>query len=100
MSIDAAAQPQSTLVALPDDVLLRHVGGEAVLLHLPTGTYFGLEPIGTRMLTLALQLADAAAVVAALEAEYVAEPERLARDLETLLGELAEASLVVREPAA
>ena len=93
---EPAPPPMATHVALPDAVLLRHVAGEAVLLHLPSGTYYGLEPIGTRMLTLALQLADAAAVVAALEAEYDAEPERLAGDLETLMAELAEAGLVVR----
>lgn len=96
---DVPEQPAAdALVALPDDVLLRHVAGEAVLLHLGSGTYYGLEAIGTRMLDLALRHPDAAAVVAALEAEYDADAERLASDLDALLAQLVDAGLVVRRP--
>lgn len=31
------------------DVLFREVDGEAVLLNLDSETYFGLDPVGTRM---------------------------------------------------
>jgi hypothetical protein len=34
---------------VPDDVLFRDLDGEAVILNLRTGTYFGLDELGTRM---------------------------------------------------
>lgn len=95
----AAPPPAGTgLVALPEDVLLRSVAGEAVLLHLGSGTYYGLEAIGARMLDLALLHPDAEAIVAQLEAEYDADAARLAGDLEALLAQLLDAGLVVRRP--
>ena len=33
---------------VPPQVLARVVGEETVLLHLDSGTYFGLDPVGTR----------------------------------------------------
>lgn len=99
MTDDQAPPAEAAFVALSDEVLLRHVAGEAVLLHLSTGTYYGLEPIGTRMLTLALEHAGTDAIVAALGAEYDAAPDRLAQDLETLMADLATAGLVVRRAA-
>jgi len=83
------------LVTLPEDVLLRNVAGEAVLLHLGSGAYYGLEAIGARMLDLALRHPDAASVVAALEAEYDADAERLAGDLDALIAQLESAGLVL-----
>ena len=88
--------PRNTYVSVPDDVLLQHVSDETVLLHLTTGTYFGLDPIGTRMLDLAIELSDEEAVVEALESEYEAERDTLAHDLEHLLSDLAGKSLIVR----
>ena len=34
---------------IPEDVVSREVGGEAVLLNLATGTYFGLDGVGTEI---------------------------------------------------
>ena len=36
-------------VRIPESVLFQELDGEAVLLHLESGVYFGLDPIGTRM---------------------------------------------------
>jgi len=36
-------------IIIPDDVLFRELDGEAVLLNLKTGIYFGLNPVATRM---------------------------------------------------
>lgn len=32
-----------------NDAVVRHVGGETVVLDLASGTYFGLDPVGTRV---------------------------------------------------
>jgi hypothetical protein len=84
------------MVSVAANVLLQHVSDETVLLDLGSGTYFGLDPIGTRMLDLARTERDVEVVVAALELEYEATGERLRHDLHHLLDELVEAGLVTR----
>lgn len=43
-------QPSLTSrVRIRDDVLSRDLQGEAVILNLNTGLYFGLDPVGTRI---------------------------------------------------
>ena len=37
--------------SLPDHVLLREIRGETVLLDMDSGQYFGLDAVGTRMMT-------------------------------------------------
>jgi hypothetical protein len=37
---------------IPDGVATRQLGGETVLLNLETGTYFGLDAVGSRFLEL------------------------------------------------
>jgi hypothetical protein len=69
--------------------------GEAVIVHLASGMYYGLDPVGTRL----WQLIDAHGQLqpvfdAALE-EFEVEPERLQRDLLQLVSELASRQLVV-----
>ena len=41
----------SRRVVVPESVLVRELSGEAVLLNLDSGMYFGLEEIGYRMWT-------------------------------------------------
>ena len=36
-------------VKVNDDVLFQELQGEAVLLNLKSGVYFGLDPVGTRI---------------------------------------------------
>ena len=87
---------QPALAVVPEGVLVQHVEGETVLLHLTSGQYYALDPVGTRMLDLACALPDAPSVVETLGQEYDATPDVLAADLERLLGELAENGLIVR----
>ncbi len=91
---------EEAYVVVPEGVLLQHVSDETVLLHLPSGTYFGLDPIGTRMLDLALELANSNSVISALEAEYEAERATLEHDLEYLLKDLADKGLIIRPDSA
>ena len=93
---DGQVEEGSGCVLVSANVLLQHVADETVLLDLSSGTYFGLDPIGTRMLDLARAEGDLDTIVRMLEQEYDAPSERLRQDLELLLGELVEAGLIQR----
>lgn len=70
------------------DVVSRVLDGEAVLLDLASGTYFGLNEVGTRVWELLEQPRTPAELRAALLAEFDVSEDVLARDLEELLGTL------------
>lgn len=80
-----------------DDVLFQEVGGEAVLLNLATESYFGLDPVGTRIWMLLKQDAHLQNAYEAMIAEYEVDPVLLEADLLVLVGKLAEAGLVTVE---
>jgi len=88
------------MARVPDGVLLQHVADEIILLDLASGTYFGLDPIGSRMLDLMLLHGEVEDVLDALEAEYDASRATLARDLADLADQLREHGLVCQEGAA
>ena len=68
-------------IAVADDVLFRELDGEAVLLNLQTGIYFGLNAVATRMWQLIADERSLARVLDALRDEYDAEPRVLESDL-------------------
>jgi hypothetical protein len=81
-------------VAVSPEVMMREVGGEAVLLDLRSESYFGLDAVGTRIWQLVEQDGYLKSVHAALLAEYEADSARLEQDLKGLIVRLAEAGLV------
>ncbi len=81
-------------VARSSDVLVQILDGEAVLLDLASESYFGLNTVGTRIWSLLGELPDLRAIHARLCAEFDADPERIANDLQLLVGRLAETGLV------
>ena len=82
---------------LSPDVVFRNLDGEAVLLDLGSGTYFGLNEVGTRIWQMIEAGVDEPAIVASLSAEYAAEPATIAADVRRLLGELRSRRLIVAE---
>jgi hypothetical protein len=70
------------------DVVFRELEGDAVLLDLESGTYFGLNAVGTRIWSLIQERDSLRAVLDAITAEYDAMPEVLERDLLRLAAEL------------
>lgn len=76
------------------DVMFRIVGDEAVLLHLKSETYLGLDPVGTRMWTLLTESESVEKAYAALLEEYDVEGPCLRRDLQEFIGKLVEHDLV------
>ena len=77
------------------DALFREIGGECVLLDLRSGSYFGLNEVGTRIWKLLAGGADLATVLDALVADYEAPEDRLRADLARLVDELVACGLLV-----
>ncbi len=84
-------------VAVPAEVLTQLVQGELVSLNVATGSYYGLDGIGTRMWELLTQSSSIGAAYDTLLEEYDVEPQRLRQDLCNLLEKLVEHGLVKLE---
>jgi len=81
-------------VAVNRDVLFRDLGGEAVLLNLQSGKYYGLDEVGTRMWSLLVQHGKVRQAYDALLAEYDVSEERLQEDLLHFVDELVSHGLL------
>jgi hypothetical protein len=79
--------------ALSTDAVFRDLDGEAVILHLGSGTYFGLDAVGTRIWQLIELHGGLRAVFDDLCREYDAAPDVLERDLIALVSRLEQARL-------
>jgi hypothetical protein len=84
------------VLRVPEHVLLQNVADEAVFLNLDTGTYYGLDAIGTRMAQLLLKLPDEESVVRQMEREYDTTVDVLRADVTRLIAELETEGLVER----
>jgi hypothetical protein len=76
------------------DVVFRDLEGEAVILDLATGTYFGLNEVGTRVWRLVDEGRDAAQIVEAVAAEYDADRVTIEQDVARLLDALSARRLI------
>ena len=81
---------------IPDEVIFRELDGEAVVLNLDTGIYFGLDAVGTRIWRLLEERKPLKAVLDTLIDEYEAPPDRLQRDLLAFVERLDDKGLVSR----
>ncbi len=79
------------------EVVYRALEGEAVLLDLAHGTYFGLDEVGTRVWQLVAERARLESVLEAMLEEYDVDAATLERDLLALVGELTASGLLIRE---
>lgn len=82
-------------VRISDDAVFRELDGEAVILQLDDGVYFGLDPVGTRLWQLIDEHGRLRPVFETALAEFEVEPDVLERDLLDLVGQLAAKRLVV-----
>jgi Coenzyme PQQ synthesis protein D (PqqD) len=87
------------IARVSQNTLYRDVQGEAVLLNLDTGEYFGLDEVGTRIWHLIVEKGDLGAVEAAMLEEFAVEAPVLATDLRRIVGELVAKRLLEVEPA-
>ncbi|MDQ3605461.1 MAG: PqqD family peptide modification chaperone [Gemmatimonadota bacterium] len=70
------------------------MGGETVILNLADSTYYGLDPVGTRVWDLVQEPKTVREVVDTLLQEYEVERDRCEQDILALLGELVFHSLI------
>lgn len=75
-------------------VLFRDLGGEAVLLEMESGKYFGFNEVGTRIWQLLREYGRVEPVYQALLGEYDVASERLHGDLLAFVQRLAARGLV------
>jgi hypothetical protein len=92
--MDAATR----LVAARDQVSVE-VDGEAVILGLADGVYYGLDPVGARVWGLLEQPRTVAELRDAVVAEWEVDAPTAERDLLDLLADLAARGLVELRPA-
>jgi hypothetical protein len=83
-----------TLLVVPEDVIFRELDGEAIILNLATGMYFGLDEIGTRVWALVASSGTLGDAVDVLTAEYDVDRPALERDVLELAGQLLDKGLV------
>ncbi|MBC7260572.1 MAG: PqqD family protein [Chloroflexi bacterium] len=81
-------------VTIGKEVLFQDLGGEAVLLNLESGKYYGLDEVGTRMWSLLIEHGQVKGAYTALLAEYDVSEERLEEDLLHFVDELVSHGLL------
>lgn len=81
---------------IPENVLFQEVDGEAVLLSLDQGFYYGLDELGTRIWKLIDEGLEMEQVVDAVVKEYNVERDQAREDIDKFLGELEETGLITQ----
>jgi hypothetical protein len=90
--------PQVSLdnrVTIHQDAVFRELDGEAVILQLEAGMYYGLDPVGTRLWQLIEAHGQLRPVLDAALQEFDVASDVLERDLIELVSGLAAKHLVV-----
>jgi len=84
----------SDRVEVPNNVLVRFLGKECVLLNLKSEIYYGLDEIGTRMWQLLTTAASIEDAYTELLAEFDVDTALLRQNLAELLERLADKGLL------
>ena len=82
-------------VAIHQDAVFRELDGEAVILQLEAGMYFGLDAVGTRLWQLIETHGQLRPVLDAALQEFDVPADVLERDLIELVSRLSEKELLV-----
>jgi hypothetical protein len=85
-------------ITVAPQVRSRILDGEAVVLHLGSGTYFGANEVGSRIWELLLEGTNRASLDERLAVEFEVDRATLTSDVDRFLGELERAGLIVRQP--
>ena len=81
-------------VKVPDDVLISGLQEESVILNLDSERYFGLDEVGTRILSVLTTSTSIEAAYELLLEEYDVDGQVLREDLISLVEQLVEQGLV------
>lgn len=80
-----------------DNVVFRELEGEAIILHLDSGTYFGLDVVGTSIWRRLERQESVGVVVDALVDEFEVDAPRARLDVEQLITQLVDKGLMVAD---
>ena len=95
--MSATISDASIVVAVKDQVSCD-LAGEAAILNIKNGVYYGLDPVGARIWSLVQEPRMVGEIQRTITGEYDVEPERCAQDLSALLEKLlAEGLIEVRD---
>jgi Coenzyme PQQ synthesis protein D (PqqD) len=84
----------SDRVSVPDDVLISNLQEESVILNLDSERYFGLDDVGTRILSVLTTSDSIEAAYEKLAQEYDVDGAVLRRDLLALVEDLVKQGIV------
>ena len=84
----------SDRVRVPDDVLISSLQEESVILNLDSERYFGLDDVGTRMLSVLSTSESIEAAYVSLLDEYDVDGQVLRQDLLSLVESLLQKGIV------
>ena len=87
--------PQDWLVPNEAHVAAKVLDGEAIIINLSNGTYYSMDKVGGLIWEMIERGQGLEATVAAITARYEVSPEQAVADLERLVGELIQESLVI-----
>ena len=94
----SAALPSLQLrVRVPGQVLMRQVGEEMVMLNLERENYYGLDPVGARLMLIAESGATLEQISERLLEEFDAAPEQVRGDVQRVAAELLAAGLLEKD---
>lgn len=78
-----------------DSAIFRELDGEAIILHLDTGIYFGLDVIGVHIWQGLARHESVDTIVAAIIGEFDVDDPRARGDVERLIDQLVAKGLMV-----
>lgn len=87
----------STPLTVSEDQVSCDLAGEAVILNLKSGKYFGLNEVGARIWELLKEQRTPEAILGVLLEEYDVDSEQCQHDLVELLQQLTEQGLIYVE---
>lgn len=83
-----------SIVVASSNQISSDLAGEAVILDLDSGTYYGLDAVGLRVWNLVKKPRTVAQIVSTIVAEYEVDRGRCEQDLLALLDRLASKGLI------
>jgi hypothetical protein len=86
--------PLPGVLSIHADVMAQQLGDETVILHLRSGTYFGLGPIGTRVWQLIEKGHGLDEILDVLVLEFEVERLQLEHDIDLLVQDLLAHELI------
>ena len=85
--------PLNTVITRHPDMLSAEIGGEAVMMSIEKGAYFGLNPVATRIWDLIEQPKSLSELIAVIFGEYDVSVEQCEADVREFTADMIERGL-------